>query len=604
MKKRLKMLLSVVIVFMLIVSSISGVFADASKGSGQAQKQLKQLEKSIKNYFKDIDDNHWASQAILELVERGIINGYPDKTFKPNEKVTRSEFAKMMTKALNLKSTSTTQTFVDVPPTSWDYEVVEAAKNYLTGYKTNDGKMYFYGSRPSVREDMAVALVKALKLTVEKENGQLKKIFKDYDEISSNLRDYIYTAYKHEIMIGADGKFLPQKNLTRAEAAMLILRTLYKTEKVVVDDEEEDKVVVDDEDKSTDATLKSLAVNGVAINGFDPKVVAYNVVLPAGTKKIPTVTAVVNDSKATLKITQAKRLPGTATVVVTAEDGKSKNTYTVNFTVASVVKSNDATLKSLSVGGGEITGFNSGTFVYNVVLPAGTTKVPTVTAVVNDSKATLKITQAKRLPGTATVVVTAEDGKSKNTYTVNFTVAPAGKSNDATLKSLSIDGVELAGFNAGTLAYNLVLPAGTTKVPAVTAEVNDTGKATLKITQATSLPGTATVVVTAEDGKTRNTYTVHFTVAPVVKSNDATLKSVSIDGVNLTGFSADILVYNVVLPAGTIQIPEVTAVVNDEGKATMTITQAASLPGTAKIEVTAEDGQTKLTYNINFIVGA
>ena len=515
MKKRLKMLLSVVIVFMLIVSSISGVFADASKGSGQAQKQLKQLEKSIKNYFKDIDDNHWASQAILELVERGIINGYPDKTFKPNEKVTRSEFAKMMTKALNLKSTSTTQTFVDVPPTSWDYEVVEAAKNYLTGYKTNDGKMYFYGSRPSVREDMAVALVKALKLTVEKENGQLKKIFKDYDEISSNLRDYIYTAYKHEIMIGADGKFLPQKNLTRAEAAMLILRTLYKTEKVVVDDEEEDKVVVDDEDKSTDATLKSLAVNGVAINGFDPKVVAYNVVLPAGTKKIPT-----------------------------------------------------------------------------------------VTAVVNDSKATLKITQAKRLPGTATVVVTAEDGKSKNTYTVNFTVAPAGKSNDATLKSLSIDGVELAGFNAGTLAYNLVLPAGTTKVPAVTAEVNDTGKATLKITQATSLPGTATVVVTAEDGKTRNTYTVHFTVAPVVKSNDATLKSVSIDGVNLTGFSADILVYNVVLPAGTIQIPEVTAVVNDEGKATMTITQAASLPGTAKIEVTAEDGQTKLTYNINFIVGA
>jgi len=515
MKRKFKMLLSAVIVFMLIVSSISGVFADSSKGKGQQQKQQNQLVKSIKNYFKDIDDNHWACQAILELVERGIINGYPDKTFRPDEKVTRSEFAKMMTLALNLKSTGKTQTFVDVPPTSWDYEVVEAAKSYLTGYKTSDGKMYFYGSRPAVREDMAVALVKALKLPVEKENGQLKKIFKDYDEISPNLRDYIYTAYKNEIMIGSDGKFLPQKNLTRAEAAMLILRTLYKTEKVVVDDDHEDKVVVDDQNKSTDATLKSLAVNGVAVSGFAPNVFAYNVVLPAGTKKVPTVTAVVNDT----------------------------------------------------------------------------------------GKATLKITQASKLPGTAKVEVTAEDRKTKNTYTVHFTVAPVTKSNDATLKSLSVDGVEIVGFNAGTFAYNLVLPAGTTKVPTVTAVVNDTGKATLKITQATGLPGTAKVEVTAEDGKTKNTYTVHFTVAPVIKSKDATLKSLSIDGVLLTNFNAETLSYNVVLPAGTTQIPEVSATVNDEGKATMTITQATSLPGTATIVVTAEDGQTKLTYNINFIVG-
>jgi len=512
------MLLSAVVAFMLIVTSISGVFADSSKGKGQAQKQKNQLVKSIKNYFKDMDDNHWACEAIIELVDRGIINGYPDKTFKPNEKVTRSEFAKMMTKALDLESTSATQTFVDVPPTSWDFKVVEAAKNYLTGYKTSDGKMYFYGTRPAVREDMAVALVKALRLTVEKENGQLKNIFKDYDEISPNLRDYIYTAYKHEIMIGSDGKFFPQKNLTRAEAAMLILRTLYKAEKIVVDDEDEDedKVVVDDQDKNTDATLKKLAVNGVRINGFSPNVFAYNVVLPAGTTKVPTVNASVNDT----------------------------------------------------------------------------------------GKATMKITQATSLPGTAVIEVTAEDGKTKNTYVVNFTVAPAVKSNDATLKSLSIDGVEIVGFNAGTLAYNIVLPAGTTKVPTVTAVVNDTGKATMKLTQAASLPGTAIVEVTAEDGKTKKTYTVHFTVAPAVKSNDATLKSISIDGVDLTGFNAETLVYNVVLPAGTTQIPEVTAAVNDEGKATMAITQATSLPGTAKIEVTAEDGETKLTYIVNFIVGA
>ncbi|MGI6533559.1 MAG: hypothetical protein ACOX23_02930 [Peptococcia bacterium] len=63
------------------------------------------------------------------------------------------------------------------------------------------------------------------------------------------------------------------------------------------------------------------------------------------------VTAEKNDPNATMNINQATALPGTATVVVTAEDGTTKRTYTVNF---NVLPNTDASLTSLTVSAGDI----------------------------------------------------------------------------------------------------------------------------------------------------------------------------------------------------------------------------------------------------------
>ena len=93
-------------------------------------------------------------------------------------------------------------------------------------------------------------------------------------------------------------------------------------------------------------------------------------------------------------------------------------TYTANF----VALNADATLSDLTIGGTTVTGFNASTLTYNVELPAGTTTVPTVTATATDSKANALVKPAKSLPGSTTVLVTAEDGTTK-TYTINFTVA-------------------------------------------------------------------------------------------------------------------------------------------------------------------------------------
>ncbi|SMB87821.1 Ig-like domain (group 3) [Desulfonispora thiosulfatigenes DSM 11270] len=108
--------------------------------------------------------------------------------------------------------------------------------------------------------------------------------------------------------------------------------------------------------------------------------------------------------------------------------------------------------------------------------------------------------------GTVNITVATVDGGKTATCVVHV------KSTDATLSDLTVNGTTVEGFAAATLAYNIEFAIGTTEVPIVEATVNNTGKANAIVTHAESLPGTTTVVVTAEDGTTTMTYTINFTV--------------------------------------------------------------------------------------------
>lgn len=92
--------------------------------------------------------------------------------------------------------------------------------------------------------------------------------------------------------------------------------------------------VADDDPKNDDATLSALKYNGVTVPSFSSDVDVYDVVLAAGTVTVPTVTYTLSDSNASANITNAASLPGTSTVTVTAENGTTIKTYTINFTVA------------------------------------------------------------------------------------------------------------------------------------------------------------------------------------------------------------------------------------------------------------------------------
>lgn len=215
--------LSILLVLLLLVSNTA--FASNSRGNDTPWGQ-----------FKDLEKDFWALPAIQKMLENGILKGFEDNTFRPNALVTRAEFAKIMVLALNLEVPKVKDSeFVDVPDKFWALPFIEAARDYLTGYQSSNG-IKFKPNQAAVREDMAVALVMALKLpltNVDALNG-----YADAEQISAELKPYVATAISSGIMKGSekDGKkfFAPQGELTRAEAAQLIANVLTGIEKKIL----------------------------------------------------------------------------------------------------------------------------------------------------------------------------------------------------------------------------------------------------------------------------------------------------------------------------------------------------------------------------------
>lgn len=99
-----------------------------------------------------------------------------------------------------------------------------------------------------------------------------------------------------------------------------------------------------------------------------------------------------------------------------------------------------------------------------------------------------------------------------NVYLDNiyFWKAPADPTTDATLSDLKVAGTTIAGFSSATTTYTYELVIGTTVAPTITAATTTNAGASRVITQATAVPGSATVAVTASNGTTMSTYTVNF----------------------------------------------------------------------------------------------
>lgn len=174
--------------------------------------------------FTDVPENHWAYEAVMCMADHGILLGRGDGTFGPEDVVTREEFAAMMVRALKLETVSPAQpTFIDVPRWHWAYGYVEASKNYLTGWRLSDGSWRYKPTENAVREDMAVALVKAKKWdNVSYDDSKLDVLFSDADSISKSCRKYVAIAVDKGLMTAYGNIFNPQGVLTRAQAAILI----------------------------------------------------------------------------------------------------------------------------------------------------------------------------------------------------------------------------------------------------------------------------------------------------------------------------------------------------------------------------------------------
>lgn len=170
---------------------------------------------------------------------------------------------------------------------------------------------------------------------------------------------------------------------------------------------------------------------------------------------------------------------------------------------------NNAALKSITVDGEALEGFDPATETYNVELPFGTTTVPTVAAVAASKKATAVVRPATAIPGATTILVTAEDATTTKTYTINFTAAQTASS-EKELLNVTVGGKAVViSENAGSL---LVSKSADLTALVINFEVSESATASIESGSAQDFTNPLSIVVTAQDNSTA-TYTITVTKA-------------------------------------------------------------------------------------------
>ncbi|OKP98178.1 S-layer homology domain-containing protein [Paenibacillus sp. P46E] len=178
--------------------------------------------------FNDIASvQAWAGRQIQVVAAKGAIEGVGASKFAPKSNVTRAEFSKMLIRALNLENSTATESFNDVASTAWyaPYVAVAAEKGIVTGRSASQ----FDPNATITRAEMATMIARAVKsvnsAATAGDASSLTK-FSDAAKIAASLKDGVAFAASHNLVIGNAGKFNPNNTATRAEAAVIIYRTI------------------------------------------------------------------------------------------------------------------------------------------------------------------------------------------------------------------------------------------------------------------------------------------------------------------------------------------------------------------------------------------
>ncbi|WP_409346134.1 S-layer homology domain-containing protein [Paenibacillus sp. MBLB4367] len=187
--------------------------------------------------FADIAD-HWAQRQIDWMASRLLVDGYSTDSFKPEQQVTRAEFAAMLVRLLGLKpATSGKPTFDDVKPVDWFYDAVQAAA--AAKLAEGDDKGQFKPTDIITREQMTVMVWRAYKRLYERETPvqpaeqeRLLAAFADRGVIQEWAKADVAEAVKEGLVQGVgDTRFDPSGPATRAQSAALLQRIAEKLEK-------------------------------------------------------------------------------------------------------------------------------------------------------------------------------------------------------------------------------------------------------------------------------------------------------------------------------------------------------------------------------------
>ena len=179
--------------------------------------------------FSDVPADSWYSKPVTYLVSTGVINGYEDGTYKPDNRITRAEYTKLVVELYKKNSdvsanSSAESDFSDVDKNAWYYDCVSegAALGLIQG---NDGR--FNPDSQITRQDAALILYRLLDKMGNTPKGMLA--FDDRSDISKYARSEVAALAAEGIVSGmGNGRFMPLNNITRAETAQMLYNAFGK----------------------------------------------------------------------------------------------------------------------------------------------------------------------------------------------------------------------------------------------------------------------------------------------------------------------------------------------------------------------------------------
>lgn len=180
------------------------------------------------NTFTDIQ-GHWAETHIQKAVNLGMIEGYPDGRFQPNKPINRIEFTAMLVRALKLDGDGASLHFTDQSPNqipAWAERELSLAleKGLVTGY--SDGS--FRPNQWISRVEMTAMIMRAIE--VEAASDTATSFSDDSSIPNWAKGYVVEAVNAEIIQGRSNNRFVPHDNGTRAEATVMLLRMIEKNE--------------------------------------------------------------------------------------------------------------------------------------------------------------------------------------------------------------------------------------------------------------------------------------------------------------------------------------------------------------------------------------
>ncbi|BAY25722.1 S-layer domain-containing protein [Calothrix sp. NIES-2100] len=189
------------------------------------------VDSSVPIKFDDVSENHWAKDFIAELAALQIIQGFPDGSFRPDEQLTRAQFAAMLSQAFDKVQVRNPISFRDVSTKHWAYNAIREA--YSTGFLAVSGSQ-FNPAQSLSRLEVLLTIARGLNYTFSGSTETILAAYTDITSIRSDVRSAIAALTQRGIVVNyPDVQTLnADKVATRAEVTALIYKSLVSTGEV------------------------------------------------------------------------------------------------------------------------------------------------------------------------------------------------------------------------------------------------------------------------------------------------------------------------------------------------------------------------------------